>query len=145
MFGMGMGELLVVAIIAIIFLGPEKLPDAMVKGARYFKAFKRSINDVKSTIEQEMQIQDLKDEALAYKKKLDEAANSVKKTISFDELEDIKKSTQGVSDSLKELETSINSSISLDDQAPQATNETQITNDTQAKKEEPKKEEIKNV
>ena len=40
MFGMGMGELLVVAIIAIIFLGPEKLPDAMVKGARYFKTFK---------------------------------------------------------------------------------------------------------
>ena len=112
MFGLGISELLIIAIIAIIFLGPEKLPEAMVKGAKFFKAFKNSINDVKSSFEQEMKIQELKEEALTYKKKLDEAATSARKVISFDELEEIKKTTQGVNDSLKELENSVKESVS---------------------------------
>lgn len=119
MFGMGIGELLVIAIIAVIFLGPEKLPDAMVKGAKLLKTFKNSINDVKSTFEQEMKIQELKEEALAYKQKLDEAATSARKVITFDELEEIKKTTQGVNDSLKELETSMKESVSLETPAQQ--------------------------
>ncbi len=114
MFGMGIGEILVIAIIAIIFLGPEKLPEAMVKGAKFFKSFKNSINDVKSSFEQEMKIQELKDEALTYKKKLDEAATSARKIITFDELEEIKKSTQDVNDSLKELENSVKESAALE-------------------------------
>lgn len=114
MFGMGIGEILIIAIIAIIFLGPEKLPDAMVKGAKFFKSFKNSINDVKSSFEQEMKIQELKDEALTYKKKLDEAATSARKIITFDELDEIKKSTQGVNDSLRALENSVKESVTLD-------------------------------
>ncbi len=107
MFGMGMGEILVIAIIAVLFLGPEKLPDAMVKVAKFFKTFKNSINDVKSTFEQEMKIQELKEEALTYKRKLDEAATSARKVITFDELEEIKKTTSSVNDSLKEIEQSV--------------------------------------
>jgi len=61
-----------------------------------------------------MKIQELKDEALTYKKKLDEAASSVRKVITFDELEEIKKTTQGVNDSLKELESSVKESASLE-------------------------------
>lgn len=118
MFGMGIGEILIIAIIAIIFLGPEKLPEAMVKGAKFFKSFKNSINDVKSSFEQEMKIQELKDEALTYKKKLDEAASSVRKVITFDELEEIKKTTQGVNDSLKELESSVKESAALETSSP---------------------------
>jgi len=107
MFGMGFSELLVIAIVAVLFLGPEKLPDAMVKVAKFFKAFKNSINDVKNTFEQEMKIQELKEEALTYKRKLDEAATSARKVITFDELEDMKKTTSSVNDSLKEIEASV--------------------------------------
>ena len=114
MFGMSMGEILIIAIIAILFLGPDKLPDAMVKIAKFFKTFKNSINDVKSSFEQEMKIQELKDEALEYKKKLDEAATSARKVITFDELEEIKKSTQGVNDSIKEIEQTIASPMNSD-------------------------------
>ena len=112
MFGMGMGEIIVIAIVAILFLGPEKLPDAMVKVAKFFKTFKSSINDVKSSFEQEMKIQELKEEALSYKRKLDEAATSARKVITFDELEEIKKSTSGVNDSLKEIENSFKETTS---------------------------------
>lgn len=118
MFGMGIGEILVIVIIAIIFLGPEKLPEAMVKGAKFFKTLKNSINDVKTTFEQEMKIQELKEEAITYKKKLDEATASARKVITFDELEEIKKTTQGVNDSLKELENSVKESASLETSTP---------------------------
>lgn len=113
MFGMGFGEILIIAIVAVIFLGPEKLPDAMVKAAKFFKTVKNSVNDVKSSFEQEMKIQELKDEALSYKKKLEEASESARKVITFDELEEIKKSTQSVSDSFKELENNVKDSVSI--------------------------------
>ena len=113
MFGMDMGELLVIAIVAIIFLGPDKLPDAMVKVAKFFKSFKNSINDVKNSFEQEMKIQELKEEALVYKKKLDEAATSARKVITFDELEEIKKSTQGVNETLREMQNTIQETTSI--------------------------------
>jgi len=111
MFGLDFGEIIVIALVAVIFLGPEKLPEAMVKVAKFFKSVKNSVNDVKSTFEQEMKIQELKDEALTYKKKLDEMATSARKTITFDELEEIKKSTQNVSDSFKELEDSVKNDV----------------------------------
>lgn len=120
MFGMDMGELLVIAIVAIIFLGPDKLPDAMVKVAKFFKSFKNSINDVKNSFEQEMKIQELKEEALVYKKKLDEAATSARKVITFDELEEIKKSTQGVNESLREMQNTIQESTSMNSDRVQA-------------------------
>ena len=103
MFGMGFSEILLIAVIAILFLGPDKLPEAMVQIAKFFKSFKSSINEAKSSIEQEVRIQDLKQEALEYKKKLDGAATSVKKQLSFDELEEIKSSTKDISESIKEL------------------------------------------
>lgn len=127
MFGMGFGEILVVAIIAILFLGPDKLPEAMVKIARLFKTFKSSINEVKTTFEQEMKIQDLKEEALAYKQKLEETAVVARKTISFDELEEIKKSTSSVSDSLREIENSVKESVSFEPQNTPASLETKST------------------
>ena len=54
MFGMGITEILLIAIVAVIALGPEKLPDAMVKIARLFNSVKkgitRSISEVPNNI-----------------------------------------------------------------------------------------------
>ena len=140
MFGMDMGELLVIAIVAIIFLGPDKLPDAMVKVAKFFKSFKNSINDVKNSFEQEMKIQELKEEALVYKKKLDEAATSARKVITFDELEEIKKSTQGVNESLREMQNTIQKTTSINSDRVQEFETppivTEIETKTDVKKEE---------
>jgi len=107
MFGMGFSEILLVAVIAILFLGPDKLPEAMVQVAKFFKSFKSSINEAKSSLEQEMQIQELKDEALEYKKKLDSAATSAKKQLSFEDLEEIKSSTKDISETIKELKNDV--------------------------------------
>ena len=50
MFGMGGSEILVILIIALIFLGPDKLPDAakqISKGIRDLKKLKKAVGDGK--------------------------------------------------------------------------------------------------
>lgn len=86
MFGIGFTELLLIAIIAILFLGPDKLPTALVDMAKFIKSVKKTISEAKSSLEEEMKIAELKEEALNYKKQLDEATNELKnfKNIDFD-------------------------------------------------------------
>ncbi len=78
MFGMGFTELLIIAVIAILFLGPDKLPSTMVEIAKFFQNAKNTIGDVKNTIEEEMQVKNLKEEALAYKKELLQTGDKIK-------------------------------------------------------------------
>lgn len=78
MFGMGIGELLLIAIVAIIFLGPDKLPETMVQIARTFKKVKSAVTEAKSSIEEELHLADLKNEALAYKQQLMQASDEIK-------------------------------------------------------------------
>jgi sec-independent protein translocase protein TatB len=90
MFGIGFTELLLIAIIAILFLGPDKLPEAMVQIAKFFKSVKKTVNEAKSSLEEEMRIADLKEEALSYKKQLDSATSELQgfKNISMDDILD---------------------------------------------------------
>jgi len=102
MFGMGFSEIMIILVIGIIFLGPEKLPEAMVKIAKFFNAFKKTINEAKESIDQELKIEELKKEALEYKKKLHETTNSVKHSVYMDEFEEIKNSAGDINKTFKE-------------------------------------------
>ena len=70
MFGMSFAEILIIAVIAILFLGPEKLPEAMIKVAKFFKSFTRTINEAKNTIEEQIHLDELKNEGITYANKL---------------------------------------------------------------------------
>ena len=91
MFGIGFTELLLISIIAILFLGPDKLPSALVEMAKFIKGVKKTIGDAKSSLEEEMKIADLKEEALNYKQQLNDATEELKgfKNIAFDDLNDV--------------------------------------------------------
>lgn len=52
MFGIGFFELLVIAVFALIFVGPKKLPDVMRQAGKFFVQIRRTTNDVRSTFEQ---------------------------------------------------------------------------------------------
>lgn len=69
MFGMGFTEILMIAVVAIIFLGPEKLPKFLVDIAKFFKSLKRAVSDAKMQLEQEVKLTELKEEANEYKQK----------------------------------------------------------------------------
>lgn len=91
MFGIGFTELILISIVAILFLGPDKLPSAMIEIAKFIKSVKKTIGEAKHSLEEEMKIADLKEEALSYKRQLDEATNELKnfKNIDFDDFDDV--------------------------------------------------------
>jgi len=88
MFGLGFTEILVILIIAILFLGPDKLPSAMVDIAKFFRSVKKKVGTVKDTLEQEMSVADIKQEALAYKKELLQASEELNRVTNLTEIGD---------------------------------------------------------
>ena len=40
MFDIGMGEFLVIAVIAVLILGPDRLPKAIAEGSRWLRALR---------------------------------------------------------------------------------------------------------
>lgn len=88
MFGLGFTEILIIAVIAILFLGPDKLPGAMVDIAKFFRNVKKTVGSVKDSLEEEMHVSDIKEEALAYKKELLGATEQVTKATDMSNIED---------------------------------------------------------
>ncbi|EGS8872581.1 Sec-independent protein translocase subunit TatB, partial [Campylobacter coli] len=81
----------VILIVAILVLGPDKLPEAIVQIAKILKALKRNIDDAKSSIEKEVRINDLKEEAKKYKDEFSSANENIRKKLSFEEFDDLKR------------------------------------------------------
>ncbi len=103
MFGMSFGEILIIAVIAILFIGPDKLPEAMVKIAKFFRSFKQTINETKDSIEQELHLAELKDEAISYKDKLDNAVNDFKLDTDVNIVDDLQESVKEIESSVKQI------------------------------------------
>ena len=87
MFGMSFPEILVIAIIAVLALGPQKLPKAMVEIAKYLKIIRKTINDAKQSFDQEVRIAELKEDAKKYKESIAKTKEDIKKKLSYEELE----------------------------------------------------------
>ena len=83
MFGLGFTEILIIVVIAVLFLGPDKLPSAMIDIAKFFRQMKKTIGNVKDTLEEELNVSEMKNEALAYKKELLDAGDDIKKSTSI--------------------------------------------------------------
>ena len=77
MFGMGFTEIMLIAIVAVLFLGPDKLPEAMVQIGKFINSFRKTVNEAKSTFEEELHISELREEALNYRKTLQEATDDI--------------------------------------------------------------------
>ncbi|MCX2682363.1 Sec-independent protein translocase protein TatB [Campylobacter sp. MIT 21-1685] len=88
---MGISEILVILIVAILVLGPDKLPDAIIQAAKLLKILKRNIDEAKSSIEKELRIDELKNETQKYKDELANANENIRKKLSFEEFDDLKK------------------------------------------------------
>ena len=70
MFGIGSTELLVILVVALIVIGPSKLPDIMRTLGKGMAEFKRMSSDVKSTLEAEVDRADREQRQAEAKKQL---------------------------------------------------------------------------
>ncbi|WP_428569167.1 MAG: Sec-independent protein translocase protein TatB [Solidesulfovibrio sp. DCME] len=70
MFGIGSTELLVILVVALIVIGPSKLPDIMRTLGKGMAEFRRMSTDVKSTLEAEVDRADREQRQAEAKKEL---------------------------------------------------------------------------
>nr|WP_314166395.1 Sec-independent protein translocase protein TatB [uncultured Campylobacter sp.] len=128
MFGISMPEITVILIIAIIVLGPEKLPKVLVELAKYFKVIKKTINDAKSSFDQELRIAELKEDAKKYKESITQASEGVRKKLTFEELDEIKGGIDSVKETLnaglKNIEGSVKDTLNSAQVSAQKQSET---------------------
>lgn len=102
---MGFGEIIVVLVIAILILGPEKLPSTIVEIAKIIKALKSNIDEAKASINKELKIAELKDEAQKYKDEFSQANENIRKKLSFEEFDQLK---EDILNNTKEIKEEIN-------------------------------------
>ncbi|TCM70775.1 Tat protein translocase TatB subunit [Acinetobacter calcoaceticus] len=62
MLDVGFSELLVFGIIALLVLGPEKLPEAARFAAKCYSKFKRIISNVQNDIDRELRLSELREQ-----------------------------------------------------------------------------------
>lgn len=59
MFDIGFWELVVIGVVALVVLGPERLPVAIRTAAHWIRLIRSTANSVKSELEQELKLQEL--------------------------------------------------------------------------------------
>ena len=79
MFGIGMPEMLLILAVALIVIGPKKLPDLAKSLGRAFGEFKKATNDLKDSLEIDT---DLSDVSKTFDEVADEITDSVDVSVS---------------------------------------------------------------
>ncbi|MEO7558945.1 MAG: Sec-independent protein translocase protein TatB [Nitrosospira sp.] len=94
MFDISFTEILVIAVVALIVLGPERLPQVARTLGHLFGRAQRYVNDVKNDIQHEMELEELK----KLKTSVQEAARSIESAVrtEINQFQDIAAETKSV-------------------------------------------------
>ena len=108
MFGIGLPEMIIIAVVALIFIGPDKLPGVLRSIGKGLVELKRATSDVRSTVQEEMQkieeeieLKEVRESAQDFKNELGGVANKV---------DPLKLSKFNIEDQKEEISDSINES-----------------------------------
>lgn len=78
MFGsIGMPELIIILVIALIIFGPRKLPELGKSLGRSLNEFKKASTDLQNTLEQEIKVEEQKEQAAKFKAETDTASAAI--------------------------------------------------------------------
>lgn len=78
MFDIGFAELLIIAVVALVVLGPEKLPVAARTLGLWLGRIRRTVSSIQSEISEELRIEEMKRTAAISKEKLDQELNDMR-------------------------------------------------------------------
>lgn len=98
MFDIGFSELLLIGVVALLVIGPERLPKVARTAGMWVGRARRFVSSVKHDIEQEMHAEEIKKSLDAHKtaNPMHEIIEDTKKSFA-----DIKKQTDSVADAAK--------------------------------------------
>jgi len=150
MFDVGFSEVVIIAIIALVILGPERLPKVARTIGFWVGKARRMVADVKTDIDREMReseladLRKLGDEISDVKNEFQSAAGKVADDSGVESVvESIKKSADDIQSSVSdvtaadEIQSSVSDVTATDDSAQSAENESPVddTTDTSQTKE----------
>ncbi len=110
MFDIGFAELLLLAVISLLVLGPERLPGAVRTGSAWLSRIRRSFNEVRSELERELNTAELKQ---------DLHNNSILKQLE-DSGREINEDLESVRSELRDLQFNVKTSLDTDTREPDA-------------------------
>jgi sec-independent protein translocase protein TatB len=100
MFDIGFSEMLVLAVVALVVIGPERLPKVAKQAGQWMGKLRRYVDDVKSDINRQMELTELRN----LKSQLTDAAKDIETSISSTvsdvqtSFNDVQKSLEGSAD-----------------------------------------------
>ena len=84
MFGVGLPEMMIIAVVALVFIGPDKLPGVLRSIGKGLVQLKRATSDVRSTVQDEMnkiedeiELEDVQESAQSFSNELGGVANKM--------------------------------------------------------------------
>ena len=78
MFDIGFSELMVIAVVALVVIGPERLPRVARTAGHLMGRLQRYVNDVKADINREMELEELR----KFKSEFEQTAQTVQSQVS---------------------------------------------------------------
>ncbi|UCE30977.1 MAG: twin-arginine translocase subunit TatB [Burkholderiales bacterium] len=77
MFDIAFSELMILALVALVVIGPQRLPKVAKQAGEWLGKLQRYVNDVKSDINRQMELEELRN----LQKEVKEAASSVESSL----------------------------------------------------------------
>lgn len=79
MFDIGFSELLLIGVVALLVIGPERLPKVARTAGHLFGRFQRYVSNVKEDIGREMQLEELQKAGQTFKQSVEQAVHGVER------------------------------------------------------------------
>lgn len=96
MFDIGLSELMFIAVVALVVIGPERLPKVARTAGHVLGRLQRYVSDVKADINREMQLDELK----TLQKQMTDQVNSISSSVSH-EMREVESSVSNAIEPLK--------------------------------------------
>ena len=113
MLDIGFSELVVIGVVALVVIGPERLPRVARTAGHLLGRFQRYVSEVKSDINREMELADLK----KLRSEVEDAARSVEQSVKAQvqetqaELKSAEEELNKAGEGLKQMHTEVNQSL----------------------------------
>lgn len=122
MFDIAFSEVMIIAVVALIVIGPERLPRVARTVGHLFGRMQRYVNDVKSDIQREVEL----DELRKLKETVEESARSIETSVT-QEISSVNQAFDAARDEVRSLETLVQDSAGAS--APQVNSESVVPGD----------------